>query len=55
MVVGKGWVTQARTFIVLPLHRALIDENTGHVNIIVCEQHYKALKRGIDYLPPPVQ
>ena len=38
-----------------PLRRALIDDNTGHVNIVVCEADYKALKRGIEHLPPAVQ
>ena len=38
-----------------PLRQALIDDNTGHVNIIVCEEDYKALKRGIEHLPQPVQ
>jgi hypothetical protein len=38
-----------------PLRRALIDDNTGHLNIVMCETDYKALKRGIEHLPPPVQ
>jgi hypothetical protein len=38
-----------------PLRQALIDDNTGHANIGVCEADYKALKRGIEHLPPPVQ
>jgi hypothetical protein len=38
-----------------PLHQALIDDNTGHVNIVVCETDYEALKRGIEHLPPAVQ
>jgi hypothetical protein len=38
-----------------PLRQALIDDNTGHVNIVVCEADYKALKRGIEHLPPAVQ
>jgi hypothetical protein len=37
------------------LSQALIDENTGHVNIVVCETDYKALKRGIEHLPPAVR
>jgi hypothetical protein len=37
-----------------PLRQALIDDN-GHVNIVVCETDYKALKRGIEHLPPAVQ
>jgi hypothetical protein len=38
-----------------PLRQALIDDNTGHVNLLVCEADYKALKRGIEHLPPAVQ
>ena len=34
---------------------ALIDDNTGHVNVVVCEADYRALKRGIEHLPPPTQ
>jgi hypothetical protein len=37
------------------LRQALIDDNTGHVNILVCEADYKALKRDIEHLPPSVQ
>ena len=38
-----------------PLRQALIDDNTGHVNVVVCEADYSALKRGIEHLPPPTQ
>jgi hypothetical protein len=38
-----------------PLRQALIDDNTGHVNIVVCEADYQALKRGIEHLPLAVQ
>jgi hypothetical protein len=38
-----------------PLRQALIDRNTGHVNVIVCESDYRALKGGIEHLPPGVQ
>jgi hypothetical protein len=33
-----------------PLRQALIDDNTGHVNVVVCEGDYNALKRGIEHL-----
>jgi hypothetical protein len=33
-----------------PLQTALIDENTRHVNVVVCEEDYCALKRGIGHL-----
>jgi hypothetical protein len=38
-----------------PLRQALIDDNTGHANFVVCEMHYNAFKRGIEHLPPAVQ
>jgi hypothetical protein len=38
-----------------PFRQALIDDNTGHVNLVVCEADYKALKRGIEHLPPALQ
>ena len=33
-----------------PLRQALIDRNGGHVNVVVCESDYRALKRGIENL-----
>jgi hypothetical protein len=33
----------------------LIDDYTGHVNVVVCETDYRALELGIEYLPPPIQ
>jgi hypothetical protein len=38
-----------------PLRQALIDKNKRHVNVVVCESDYRALKRGIERLPPAVQ
>jgi hypothetical protein len=38
-----------------PLRHALIDGNKGHVNLIVCESDYEALKHGIEHLPPMPQ
>ena len=38
-----------------PLRQALIDDNAGHVNVVVCEPDYRALKRGIGHLAPPPQ
>jgi hypothetical protein len=38
-----------------PLRQALMDDNTGHVNLVVCETDFKALKRGLAYLQPPMQ
>ena len=37
-----------------PLRRALIDDNAGHVNVIVCEADDRALRRGIEQLPSPI-
>ena len=37
----------------VPLRQALTDDNTGHVNVVMCEADYRALKRGIGHLPPP--
>jgi hypothetical protein len=38
-----------------PLRRTLIDDNKRHVNVVVCESDYRALKRGIGNLKPPMQ
>ena len=38
-----------------PLRQTLIDNNERHVNVVVCESDYRALKRGIEHLPPPLQ
>jgi hypothetical protein len=38
-----------------PLRQTLIDKNNRHVNVVVCESDYQALRRGIERLPPPVQ
>jgi hypothetical protein len=38
-----------------PLRCTLIDDNKRHVNVVVCETDYRALKRGIGNLKPPMQ
>jgi hypothetical protein len=38
-----------------PPRQALIDDNKGHANLVVCESDYRALKRGIHNLPPGLQ
>ena len=38
-----------------PLRRELIDDNRRHVNVVVCESDYRALKGGISHLVPGVQ
>jgi hypothetical protein len=30
-------------------------QKPGQVNVVVCESDYRALKRGIEHLPPPPQ
>jgi hypothetical protein len=42
-----GYITDLRT--------ALIDDNEGFVNVVVCESDYRALKRGIEHLGAGVQ
>jgi hypothetical protein len=38
-----------------PLRTALIDDNEGHVNVVVCEgDYYRALKRSAEHLGPGV-
>ena len=37
---------------VATLRQALIETSTGHVNVVVCESDYRALKGGIESLPP---
>ena len=38
-----------------PLRQTLIDNNERHVNVVVCESDYRALKQGIEHLPPGMQ
>jgi hypothetical protein len=35
--------------------KALVDDNKLHVNLVVCEEDYRALKKGIERLAPGVQ
>ena len=51
----EGETTDSPAAYVAPLQQALIDRNMGHVNVVVCESDYRALKRGIENLPPPPQ
>jgi len=51
----EGETHQSPAAYLAPLRQALIDKNTGHVNIVVCESDYRALKRGIEHLRPPPQ
>ena len=51
----KGEHKDAPAGYIAPLRTALIDKNRGHVNVVVCESDYRALKRGIEYLVPAVQ
>jgi hypothetical protein len=40
---------------IAPLRKALIDDNQLHVNVVVCDEDYRALKRGIGNLAPGLQ
>jgi hypothetical protein len=40
---------------IAPLRQTLIERNGGHVNVIVCESDYRALKHGIEHLLPGLQ
>ena len=51
----EGETADSPAAYVAPLGQTLIDDNPGHVNIVVCEADYRALKRGIEHLPAPPQ
>jgi hypothetical protein len=51
----KGETKDSPAAYIAPLRQALIDDNKGHVKVVVCESDYHALKRGIEHLPLPVQ
>jgi hypothetical protein len=51
----QGEAKDAPAAYIAPLRQALIDDNDCHVNVVVSEANYRALKRGIEHLPPPLQ
>jgi hypothetical protein len=51
----KGETKDSPAAYIAPLRQALIDDNAGHVKVVVCESDYHALKRGIEYLPTLLQ
>jgi hypothetical protein len=51
----KGETDASPVAYLAPLRQALIDKDNGHVNIVVCESDYHALKRGIGHSRPPTQ
>ena len=51
----RGEAKGAPATYIAPLRQALIDDNDGYLNIVVSETGYRALKRGIEHLPPPLQ
>jgi hypothetical protein len=53
--VKQGETENSSTAYFAPLWKALIDKNERHLNIVVCESDYRALKRGIKHLQPPLQ
>jgi len=55
-VGGTVWRPRRDIAVVPPRrHDGVVERNAhGDVNIVVCETDYKALKRGIQHLPPAV-
>jgi hypothetical protein len=53
--VKNGETDRSPAAYLAPLREALIDKNKRHVNVVACEADYRALKRGIEHLPPPLQ
>jgi hypothetical protein len=51
----QGETATAPAAYLAPLRQSLIDDNKGHVSVVVCESDYHALKRGVEHLPPPPQ
>jgi hypothetical protein len=51
----EGQNAQSPAAYLAPLRQAVIDKNSGHVNVVVCESDYRALKQGIGHLPLPPQ
>ena len=51
----KGEAEDAPAADIAPLRQALIDDNTGYVNVVVSEADYQALKGGIEHFPRPLQ
>ena len=51
----KGETRDSPAANVAPLRQALMEDNPGHVKVVVCESDYHALKRGIEHLAPMVQ
>jgi hypothetical protein len=50
-----GEVENATAGYLSPLRQALIEKNERHVNVVVCERDYRALKWGIEHLPAGLQ
>jgi hypothetical protein len=53
--VKEGETESSPAVYLAPLRQALIDKNKRHVNVVVFEADYRALKLGIEHLPPPPQ
>ena len=49
-----GETAESRVAYRASLRQALIDDNAGHVNVVVCEADYMALMLGIEHLAPPM-
>jgi len=50
--VKGGEIANSPAAYLAPLRHALITDNRRHVNVVVCESDYRALKRGIEHLTP---
>jgi hypothetical protein len=53
--VGEGETDHSPAGYLTDIRTALIDDNNGHVNVVVCESDYRALKRGVEHLGSEVQ
>jgi hypothetical protein len=53
--VQEGETENSQAGYLTDLRTALIDNNRGFANVVVCESDYRALKRGIENLVPRLQ
>jgi hypothetical protein len=55
LTLQEGETADSQTGYVTDLRTALIDDNSGFVNVVVCESGYRALIRGIENAVPRVR
>jgi hypothetical protein len=53
--VRKGETEDSQVGYITDLRTALIDDNDGFINVVVCERDYRGLKQGIETLVPMLQ